>query len=270
MRMIRVILLSLMLPFMAAPGISAGDGSGMRASNGGGSTAGGLDCKEADAFLNYDAQLVSGTDGVAETTWANSGTGGSSWDLNSAVGGGLVYEQAGDCTQSGGACLKNTGGTRRLRMSASVTKSWTHQLQCVVAYMPGTGIVRSAQVSIDVLSRNMFGSNGITDMRYVSQSDGIVTLGSNRDTLLVASCIDMTTSTSADFAVNGTLTDLGVDLTSGGSGYRDIEQIILGARNDGALACTDCEIHQYIAWDSDPGMTAAEMSSCLFSKWGSL
>lgn len=223
-------------------------------------------CNEALAVINYDARQVTGTDNVQETTWTNVGTAGSAWDLDTATSGGLTYQQAGDCSDSPFPCLVTDGtGADKLSMSADASPAvtWTHELFCVVVYYPTGGAVRRwGQMSGDVSSRNVVGTNGATGALYIGGGAGL-TPAHDEGTLL-SLCVDITNPATASATANG-----GTPATGDESGvsFRDIERIALGGRLDTGLPCANCEIHQFIAWNSDPGMTDAEMSTCLLNQW---
>ena len=217
------------------------------------------------AFLNYSAEDVSGTDGVQETSWANTGTGGATWDLDSAYSGGLTYQQAGDCSYSDKPCLvSDATGADRLAMSTNSVRAWTTQYHCLVGYMPGSSIARMAHLNFALASRNMWGSNGTSGVLYVAHGTAATTAPSPRATSLFASCIDMTDNTAATIATNGTESAV-VDIS--GSLYRDTDRIMLGGRLDGSLPCVNCEVHQFILWDTAPGYTPLEMSQILYDHW---
>lgn len=251
--------------------LSNGAVGGLPRSVGGGRPpAAGDPCKEADAFLNYDARLVAGTDGVAETTWANAGTGSTTWDADTASGGGLTYQQAGDCQSSPHPCLvTDAAGLGRIYMGAAVTKTWTHQLQCWVGASPDTATnVRAAQVSTDIGSRNAFSSLGLTSMVYIADGAGnqIVDGAFDRTTDLIVFCIDITTPASSVASLNGSAENT-ADVS--GKLFRDIERVVLGGRLDLVNPWDNLEMHQFIAWDADPGLTVQQMSQCLHDAWSS-
>jgi hypothetical protein len=248
----------------------------MRSSNGGGSIGGsppsGDPCGEGDAFLNYDARLVAGTDGVQETSWANAGTGGSAWDATTAVSGGLTYQQAGDCLNSPEPCLVvDSTGADMLRMPADVAHVWGYHFFCTVASFPNTttSIQRSFQISADVASRNTGGTNGRYDSTYASGAFGQYNTGlaNPRESFLNVQCVDTTDPLGMEWGLAGFVERTG--LFNNYSSVRDIERMSLGGRFDGGSACLDCEIHQFIAWDSDPGLNTLEMANCLAGEWGS-
>lgn len=275
MRLLRLVPLLSCLVFLAAPGIGPSDGSGMRASNGGGGIGGpppsGDPCNTGDAFLNYDARLVAGTDNVQETSWANAGTGGSAWDATTAVSGGLTYQQAGDCLNSPEPCLVvDATGSDKLQMPSDVAHVWTARFICMVASFPNTStsVQRIFQVSADSATRNTAGVNGIYDQTFASGNlFNINTFPDRREDFLSVQCLDATNLISSDFALAGFGTQTGIFNNFGS--YRDPERISLGGRFDGGSPCLDCEIHQFIAWDEDPGLGLLDMANCLSDEWSS-
>lgn len=273
MRLLRLVPLLSCLVFLAAPGIGPSDGSGMRASNGGGNIGGpppsGDPCNTGDAFLNYDARLVSGTDNVQETSWANAGSGGSAWDATTAVSGGLTYQQAGDCSQSPYPCLvSDATGADRIEMPADVSHVWNYHLICAVYTTPNsTSIQRSVQISGDVPSRNVFGSNGLYELIYVSGAQPSISIfPTSKTSILTIQCVDTTNPLALEYAIPGTEV---TGVYNAYSSVRNSERISLGGRIDGNQPCLDCEIHQFIAWDEDPGLSALEMANCLSDEWSS-
>lgn len=231
--------------------------------------AAGDPCGTGDAFLNYDARLVAGTDNVQETSWANAGSGGSSWDATDAVSGGLTYQQAGDCLNSPEPCLVvDVTGADMLQMPADVAHTWTASFFCMVASFPNTtsAFQRTFQVSADVAARNTGGSNGTYDQTYTSGNVATInTFPTPREDFLSVQCVDTTNSSSMNFAVAGFGTQTGI--YNGYSSYRDIERVSLGGRFDAQFPCKDCEIHQFVAWDEDPGLSVLDMANCLSDEW---
>lgn len=223
-------------------------------------------CSESTSALNYNAKLVAGVDNVQEITWENAGLEGAKYDLDTATSGGLTYQQAGDCSDSPYPCLVvDATGQDRLSMSADATPAttWTHQLMCLVVYYPAVGGVRRfAQVSGDTASRNVMGSNGPTSALYVGGGGGLAP--AHTEGTLLSLCVDITNPASASATANG-----GTPATGDESGvaFSDIKRIALGGRLDTSLPCADCEVHQFIAWDSDPGLSDQEMSACLLARW---
>lgn len=223
-------------------------------------------CNEALAAVNYSAKLVAGTDNVQEISWANAGTAGAPWDLDTATSGGLTYQQAGDCSDSPYPCLVTDGtGQDKLSMSADASPAvtWAHQLMCLLVYYPtGGGVRRFAQVSGDTASRNVMGSNGPTSALYIGGGSGLAP--AHTEGTLLSLCVDVTNPATASATANG-----GTPATGDESGatFSDIKRIALGGRLDTGLPCANCEVHQFIAWDTDPGLSDQEMSACLLSQW---
>lgn len=218
------------------------------------------------AFLRYDAEESPGTDDTQSTEWVNIGSAGSSWDAGTAVSGGLTWQQAGDCTWGSKPCFVTDAlGANALKMATAQSEAWTSaQYHCFVGHTPGTGIVRVVDVcQTGNASRNMWGSNGASDFFYIADSTATSALA-DRDAQLIAMCVDMTDPTAATHAVNG-----GSISTSNISGalFKDIEQISLGSRFDGALPCANCEIHTYVAWNVDPGHDVQALSQFLYDYW---
>jgi len=217
------------------------------------------------AFVRYDAEQSPGTDDTQATSWENIGSAGSAWDADSAISGGLTWQQGGDCTWGTKPCYTSDAtGADQLQMSAAQSETWTAaQYHCVVVHLPGTGIVRVVDASqAGNPSRNMWGTNG-EEIQYIANASAAQAVA-DRDAQLLAMCLDMSTPSAAKHALNG-----GSISTSDISGtlYRDIEQIALGGRFDGSLACANCEIHTFVAWNVDPGHDVQEMSQLLYDYW---
>lgn len=267
MRVTTVISTILLALFLGAPGISGGDGSGMRASTGGGNSAGSdpLAVAVASAAFNFSAESLSLSDGAAVTEFPNTGSYGATWDADNLVdnGGSITYQQAGDCTDSPKPCVVFDDNTLGMTF-VDIFKTPTVDIQCFV-YTPPTPYAGARRVygwSNVAGTHNFVGSVGgdtqlIYDTTIATQT---LTLGE-----VQAICWDGTDTSSVTYSVNGGAAAGPDNMDS--IGDRPPQFITIGGQGvTGARANGDF-IFQVVGWADDPGLTIVELSQLLHDYW---
>lgn len=267
MRLLRIIALALMLPFVGAPGISAGDGSGMRASTGGGTPSGvdKLAIALSTSVFNYTVESLSQADNSSVTLVSNDGSYGSSWDADTVVssGGTITYQQASDCTSSWSGCILASDAMIRMG-TVDTSKTPTVDIQCFVGAGPDpdTGLR-------DVYAwSNTAGSHN--QLQILGSSPGIsydtnFSYGASSIVGTVWSlCWDGTTQSAVTISQSGAAAIGPTNMS--GIASRQPQQIHLGGSFSGVDGKSD-EIYQAVGWDEDPGLTIQELSQLLLDYW---
>jgi hypothetical protein len=269
MRLTTVIATAALALLLGAPGISSGDGSGMRSSTGGGTSAGSdlLAAALATSVFNYSSETLSQADGSGVTFVDNGGSYGATWDLDTvtASGGTITYEQAGDCVASSKPCIVSSDAMIQMG-SGDASKTPTVDIQCLVFSTPSTypgardvfgwGVITGSHNQVAVSSANVDVFYDLGTQSQVTQTNGT----------LHAVCWDGTDPAALTVSLNGSTPAASTD--SSGPGARDPEQIFFGGSSSGVDGKGD-HLFQAVGWAEDPGLSIQELSQLLYDYWSS-
>lgn len=251
------VILSCCLVVMAN-GISAGDGVGIRASTGSGAASGG-DCLP-DALVNYDANTLG--PGSAITTWANSGTGGSGWDVTQATALDKPTYVA-SCT-GGKPCASFVDTTDYLRQAVAQSVTWNVTYVCVVGEFALTASLAAFAWgnNASILTNTFLPRIGFSQVQGAAGTTRVVSTTAGWQT----QCFDMTNPAAPTVSENGGApTALG---TLAGAEFLDPNLFTLGRDFSNTWNFIGGKLAQVVAYNADPGLTTQDLSACLASKWG--
>lgn len=213
------------------------------------------------ALVDYNAGILSGTGQV--TTIANTGTGGSGWDITQGTAGDRPTLHA--ACQNGKSCVRFNDATDQLSQAAAQSVTWAKTIMCFsinavndagsAAWMAwaGTGVVKNA-----LLDRS-------TNQQVVGDVGAQVITGSAASGWM-AMCLDLTDPAAPVVSVNG-----GAHVTLGSlSTVSDPSQIRIGTdwANTAGWDFAGGDFGRLVLYNADPGKTTQELSQILANQWG--